>query len=60
MALSSSENISALKLGRITSQSISMLQTIQKFLNIQFKIQECDDDVYNDSSSDEDQDKDNS
>lgn len=52
MAVSSNENVSALKLGRITQQSISMLQGIKQFLNVQFKIEECQDEVY-ESSSDE-------
>ena len=53
MALSAGDNISCIKLGRITQQSISMLKNIQKFLNVQFKIEECSDDVYDDSSEEE-------
>jgi RNA 3'-terminal phosphate cyclase-like protein len=34
MAVSANDNISALKLGRITSQSISMLQNLKKFFNV--------------------------
>jgi len=41
MALSSNDNISQIKLSRITQQSVAMLRNIKKFLNIQYKIEEC-------------------
>jgi RNA 3'-terminal phosphate cyclase-like protein len=59
MSVSSADNICALKLGRITQQSISMLQNIKKFLNVNFKIEECQDDVYDATSSDEEEQKSN-
>lgn len=55
MAMSAGENISAVKLGRITQQSISMLRNIKKFFNVQFKIEECHDDVFESDSDEEDQ-----
>ena len=57
MGVSTNDNISALKLGRITSQSIAILQNLKKFFNIQFKIEECHDEVYDESSSEEDEEK---
>lgn len=53
MAMGAGENISAVKMGRITQQSISMLRNIKKFFSVQFKIEECHDDVYESDSSDE-------
>ena len=31
-----------------------MLKNLKKFFNVQFKIEECQDDVYDETSSDED------
>jgi len=53
MALTSADNISSIKIGRITQQSIAMLKHIKAFLNVQFKIEEVEDDVYSDDSSEE-------
>lgn len=53
MAVSAGDNISALKLGRITQQSIALLRNLKSFFNINFKIEQCQDDVYDDSSSEE-------
>jgi len=54
MSVSAADNISALKLGRITQQSVGMLRNIKQFFNVQFKIEECQDEVYDsDSEMDE-------
>lgn len=53
MAVSAGDNISALKLGRITQQSIALLRNLKAFFNVNFKIEQCQDDVYDDSSSEE-------
>ena len=53
MALTSGDNISQLKIGRVTQQSIAMLRNLKKFFNIQFKIEECQDYVYDESDSEE-------
>lgn len=53
MAVSTGDNISALKLGRITQQSIALLRNLKSFFNVNFKIEQCQDDVYDDSSSEE-------
>jgi len=58
MALTSADNISSIKIGRITQQSIAMLKHIKAFLNVQFKIEEVEDDVYSDDSSEEGGDQD--
>jgi len=54
MAVSTGDNISALKLGRITQQSIALLRNLKSFFNCNFKIEQCQDDFYDDSSSEED------
>lgn len=56
MAVSTGDNISALKLGRITQQSIALLRNLKSFFNVNFKIEQCQDDVYDDSSSAEEND----
>jgi RNA 3'-terminal phosphate cyclase-like protein len=56
MAVSTGDNISALKLGRITQQSIALLRNLKSFFNVNFKIEQCQDDVYDDSSSEEEND----
>ena len=53
--MSSGDNISQIKLGRVTQQSIHLLRHLKQFFNLQFKIQECEDDVYSDESEDDDQ-----
>jgi len=53
-ALAAGDNISNIKLARITQQSITMLRHLKTFFNIQFKIKECEDDVFQ-SDSDEEQ-----
>jgi RNA 3'-terminal phosphate cyclase-like protein len=56
MAVSTGDNISALKLGRITQQSIALLRNLKSLFNVNFKIEQCQDDVYDDSSSEEEND----
>lgn len=60
-ALSSGDSISQVKLGRVTQQSVILLRHLKKFFNLTFKIEECQDDVYDESSDEEDskQDSDN-
>lgn len=53
MSLTSAENVSTIKVGRVTQQSVAMLKHIKQFVNVQFKIEEVEDDVY---SEDEDSD----
>ena len=53
MSLTSADNISSIKIGRITQQSIAMLKHIKAFLNVQFKIEEVEDDVYSSDSESE-------
>jgi len=55
MSLTSADNISSIKIGRITQQSIAMLKHIKAFLNVQFKIEECEDDVYSSDSDSEEE-----
>lgn len=45
-ALSSGDNISQVKLGRVTQQSIQLLRHLKTFFNVTFKIKECEDDVF--------------
>jgi len=45
-SLASGDNISSVKLARITEQSIQMLRYLKIFFNIQYKIKECEDDVF--------------
>ena len=54
MSLASDDSICSIKIGRITQQSIQMLKNIKAFINVQFKIEEVEDDVYSDDSSDDD------
>jgi RNA 3'-terminal phosphate cyclase len=51
MALSTGDNISQAKLCRVTQQSVQLLRNLKAFFNTQFKIKECDDDVFSDSES---------
>lgn len=47
MVLASGDNACQLKVGsRITQQSIIMMRLIDRFFKIQFKIQECQDDLF--------------
>jgi len=55
MSLAASDNISSIKIGRITQQSISMLKNIKAFVNVQFKITEVEDDVYSSNDSEEEE-----
>jgi RNA 3'-terminal phosphate cyclase-like protein len=57
MSLGAADNISQIKIGRITQQSVEMLKNIKKFLNVQFKIEEVEDDVYSESSEGEEEEK---
>ena len=45
-SLAASDNISSIKLSRITEQSINMLRNLKTFFNVQYKIKECEDDVF--------------
>lgn len=45
-SLAASDNISSIKLSRITEQSIQLLRHLKQFFNIHFKIKECEDDVF--------------
>ena len=59
MSLASAENVSQVKIGRVTQQSIAMMRHIKKFLHIEFKIEECDDEIFDSQSSEsENEDKD--
>ena len=53
LAMTNNDAASSLKIGRLTQQSISMLRNIKAFWNLEFKIDECQDEVYDDSSDDE-------
>ena len=55
MSLTSADNVSTIKVGRVTQQSVAMLKHIKQFINVQFKIEEVEDDVYSEDS-DEDED----
>ena len=57
MALSSGDNISQVKLCRVTQQSIQLLRHLKTFFNLQFRIKECDDDVFGDDSDQSDEEK---
>jgi hypothetical protein len=57
MSLTSADNVSTIKVGRVTQQSVAMLKHIKQFINVQFKIEEVEDDVYSDDSEDEEEDK---
>lgn len=53
MSLTQGDNISSLKVGgRVTQQSVAMVRNIKKFWNLEFKVEECEDEVF-DSDSDE-------
>ena len=55
-ALAAGDSISAVKLSRVTQQSVQMLRNLKQFFNVQFKIKECEDDVFqSDSDSDNDE-----
>lgn len=53
-SLAASDNISSIKLTRITEQTIQMLRHLKQFFNVQFKIKECEDDVFQSDSDEED------
>ena len=57
MSLTSADNVSTIKVGRVTQQSVAMLKHIKQFINVQFKIEEVEDDVYSEDSEDEEEDK---
>lgn len=52
-ALSSGDNISQVKLGRITQQTIQLLRHLKMFFNVQFNIKECGEDNVFESDDDE-------
>ena len=56
MSLTASDKgsgVSQAKVSRVTQQSIEMLRNVKKFFNVEFNITECDDDVYSESSDEE-------
>jgi|TARA_B110000285_G_C15020933_1_gene561519 RNA 3'-terminal phosphate cyclase-like protein len=53
MALSTGDNVSQIKIGRVTQQSVMMLRNLKKFFNINFKIEECQEDGLYDTDSDD-------
>jgi RNA 3'-terminal phosphate cyclase len=55
MSLTSAENVSTIKVGRVTQQSVAMLKHIKQFVNVQFKIEEVEDDVYSEDSDDDEE-----
>ena len=55
-AVSSGDAISQVKLGRVTEQSVALLRHLKQFFNLQFHIEQCQDNVYSDSDEDEDND----
>ena len=55
MSLTSAENVSTIKVGRVTQQSVAMLKHIKQFVNVQFKIEEVEDDVYSEDSDSDDE-----
>lgn len=55
MSLASSDNICSAKVGRVTQQSIAMLRHIKKFINVSFKIEECEDNVFSSDSEEEEE-----
>ncbi len=54
-ALASGDNISSVKLTRITQQSMAMLKNLKTFFNLQFKIKECEDDVFEPDSDEQEE-----
>jgi len=58
MALSTGDNVSQIKIGRVTQQSVMMLRNLKKFFNINFKIEECQEDGLYDTDSDDEQEND--
>ena len=57
-AVSSGDGISQVKLGRVTEQSVALLRHLKAFFNLQFRIEQCTEDVYSDSDGDEDEESD--
>ena len=55
-AVSSGEAISQVKLGRVTEQSVALLRNLKQFFNLQFRIEQCQDDVYSSDSENEEED----
>lgn len=55
-ALASGDNISAIKIARITQQTVVALRHLKLFFNVQYKIKECEDDVFQSDSEDSDND----
>jgi hypothetical protein len=55
MALTSNEDISSLKIGRVTQQSQTILRLIHQFFGLKFKITECEDDIFNDDDEEEEE-----
>jgi len=54
-ALSSGDNISQVKLCRVSQQSVQLLRHLKQFFNMQFRIKECEDDVFEDDSDEEEE-----
>lgn len=58
-AVSSGDGISQVKLGRVTEQSVALLRNLKSFFNLQFRIEQCTDDVYSDSDDEDEAGDDN-
>lgn len=56
MALSSNNNISKLKLGRLSQHTMGLLRLIHKLLGVKFKIEEIEKDDYEEEYNEEDED----
>ena len=59
MCLSNGDNISNVKIGRISQPCIDMLRILKEFFGVTFKIEECQDDVYDEESENEEEEKNN-
>jgi hypothetical protein len=55
MALSSNNNVSKMKLGRISQHTILLLRLINKILGVKFKIEEIEKDDYDEEINEEDE-----
>ena len=58
-SVSSGDAISQVKLGRITEQSVALMRHLKSFFNLQFRIEQCQDDVYSDSDDEDDEEEKN-
>ena len=53
MAISENKNISSVKIGRLTEQSVSMLRLLKQFFSVEFKITECPDEFFDEEEEEE-------